>query len=108
MPRIETISAGLVAPLWVREDHELRSVMSGIKKSPISTLAKPCPIEITASGIASDEQADHWPMVILKKLYTPTPLSTILTGLIILARLRRPQWTSRMAILVRTSQLVAY
>ncbi len=59
IPRIETISAGLVAPLWVREDHELRSVMSGIKKSPISTLAKPCPIEITASGIASDEQADH-------------------------------------------------
>ncbi len=59
MPRIESISAGVVVPLWVREDGELRSVMSGIKKSVISTLTNPSAIEITASGIASDEQADH-------------------------------------------------
>jgi len=59
MPRIESISAGIVVPLWVREDGELRSVMSGIKKSVISTLTNPSAIEITASGIACDEQADH-------------------------------------------------
>ena len=59
MPRIESISAGVVMPLWVREDGELRSVMSGIKKSVISTLTNPSAIEITASGIACDEQADH-------------------------------------------------
>jgi MOSC domain-containing protein YiiM len=46
-------------PLWIREDGELRSVMSGIKKSVISTLTNPSAIEITASGIARDEQADH-------------------------------------------------
>jgi MOSC domain-containing protein YiiM len=33
--------------------------MSGIKKSVISTLTNPSAIEITASGISSDEQADH-------------------------------------------------
>ena len=59
MPRIESISAGIVVPLWIREDGELRSVMSGIKKSVISTLTNPSAIEITASGIARDEQADH-------------------------------------------------
>ena len=59
MPRIESISAGVAVPLWVREDGELRSVMSGIKKSVISTLTNPSAIEITASGIARDEQADH-------------------------------------------------
>jgi MOSC domain-containing protein YiiM len=59
MPRIESISAGVVVPLWVREDGELRSVMSGIKKSAISTLANPSAVAITASGITSDEQADH-------------------------------------------------
>ena len=59
MPRIESISAGIVVPLWIREDGELRSVMSGIKKSVISTLTNPSSIQITASGITSDEQADH-------------------------------------------------
>jgi len=59
MPRIESISAGVVVPLWVRENGELHSVMSGIKKSVISTLTNPSAIEITASGIARDEQADH-------------------------------------------------
>ena len=59
MPRIESILAGVVVPLWVREDGELRSVMSGIKKSVISTITNPSSIQITASGIASDEQADH-------------------------------------------------
>ena len=59
MPRIESISAGIVVPLWIREDGELRSVMSGIKKSVISTLTNPSAIDITASGIARDEQADH-------------------------------------------------
>jgi MOSC domain-containing protein YiiM len=59
MARIESISAGIVSPLWVRDGNELRSVMSGIKKSAISTLSNPVRVEINATGIACDEQADH-------------------------------------------------
>ena len=91
MPRIESISAGIVVPLWVREDGELRSVMSGIKKSVISTLANPSAIEITASGIASDEQADHLAHGGIEKALYAYPLNTILIGLIILVGLRKLQ-----------------
>lgn len=59
MARIESISAGIVSPLWVRDGNNLRSVMSGIKKSPISTLTNPVRIEVKATGIGCDEQADH-------------------------------------------------
>ncbi len=59
MARIESISAGIVSPLWVRDGNDLRSVMSGIKKSPISTLTNPGRIEVKATGIGCDEQADH-------------------------------------------------
>ncbi len=56
--RLETISAGLVKPIWVRDDNELRTIMSGIYKTPISTLTNPQLIEVTRSGIVGDEQAD--------------------------------------------------
>ena len=56
--RLETISAGLVKPLWVRDDNELRTIMSGIYKTPISTLTNPQLIEVTRAGIVGDEQAD--------------------------------------------------
>ena len=56
--RVEAISAGLVKPLWIREDEELRSVQSGIDKSPISTIADPITIEVNCTGLIGDEQAD--------------------------------------------------
>jgi MOSC domain-containing protein YiiM len=56
--RLENISAGLVKPLWVRDDNELRTIMSGIYKTPISTLTNPQLIEVTRAGIVCDEQAD--------------------------------------------------
>jgi MOSC domain-containing protein YiiM len=56
--RLENISAGLVKPLWVRDDNELRTIMSGIYKTPISTLTNPQLIEVTRAGIVGDEQAD--------------------------------------------------
>ena len=56
--RVEAISAGLVKPLWIREDEELRSVQSGIDKSPISTIADPITIEVNCTGLISGEQAD--------------------------------------------------
>lgn len=59
MARIESISAGIVTPLWVRDGSDLRTVMSAIKKSPISTLNNPVRIEVRATGISGDEQADQ-------------------------------------------------
>jgi MOSC domain-containing protein YiiM len=55
---LETISAGLVKPLWVRDGEDLRSVISAINKTPVSTIIQPQAIEVTASGIVGDEQAD--------------------------------------------------
>ncbi len=56
--RLETISAGLVKPLWIRDGEDLRTVISAINKTPISTLIQPHAIEVTASGVVGDEQAD--------------------------------------------------
>jgi MOSC domain-containing protein YiiM len=56
--RIEAISAGVIKPLWIREDDELRSVQSGIDKRPVSTIADPIAIEVKHTGITCDEQAD--------------------------------------------------
>ena len=56
--RLETISAGLVKPLWVRDGEDLRTVMSGIQKTPVSTIIEPRAIEVIATGIVGDEQAD--------------------------------------------------
>ena len=56
--KIESISSGRVKPLLVRDGKELRQVVSGINKSPISTLQNPISIEINRLGIIGDEQAD--------------------------------------------------
>lgn len=56
--RLETISAGLVKPLWVRNDHDLRTVMSAIHKSPVSTIDQPHAIEVKVIGLVCDEQGD--------------------------------------------------
>jgi MOSC domain-containing protein YiiM len=56
--RLETISAGLAKPLWIRDGEDLRTVISAINKTPVSTIIQPNAIEVTASGIVGDEQAD--------------------------------------------------
>ncbi|BEI35152.1 MOSC domain-containing protein [Polynucleobacter sp. HIN6] len=56
--RLETISAGLAKPLWVRDGEDLRTVTSAINKTPISTIIQPQAVEVTVTGIVGDEQAD--------------------------------------------------
>jgi len=56
--RLETISAGLAKPLWVRDGQDLRTVLSAINKTPVSTIIQPHAIEVSATGIVMDEQAD--------------------------------------------------
>ena len=56
--RLETISAGLAKPLWVRDGEDLRTVISAINKTPVSTIIQPEAVEVKATGIVSDEQAD--------------------------------------------------
>ena len=56
--RLETISSGLVKPLWVRDGEDLRTVISAINKTPVSTIIQPQAIEVTATGVFGDEQAD--------------------------------------------------
>jgi MOSC domain-containing protein YiiM len=56
--RLETISAGLAKPLWIRDGQDLRTVLSAIHKSPVSTITQPNSIEVGPTGIVTDEQAD--------------------------------------------------
>ncbi|WP_108508199.1 MOSC domain-containing protein [Polynucleobacter acidiphobus] len=56
--RLETISAGLAKPLWVRDGEDLRTVISAINKTPISTITQPRTIQVISTGIVGDEQAD--------------------------------------------------
>ena len=56
--RLETISAGLAKPLWIRDGEDLRTVISAINKTPVSTIIQPQAVEVTATGILGDEQAD--------------------------------------------------
>ena len=56
--RLETISAGLAKPLWVRDGEDLRTVISAINKTPVSTIIQPQAVEVTVTGIVGDEQAD--------------------------------------------------
>ncbi len=56
--RLETISAGLAKPLWIRDGEDLRTVTSAINKTPVSTIIQPRAVAVTATGIIGDEQAD--------------------------------------------------
>ena len=56
--RLETISTGLAKPLWIRDGVDLRTVLSAINKTPVSTITQPQEIEVTTTGIVGDEQAD--------------------------------------------------
>ncbi|MEO8935400.1 MAG: MOSC domain-containing protein [Burkholderiaceae bacterium] len=57
--RILSVSTGLAAPLFVPAPGGKREqVMSGIRKSPVSTLADPQRIAVDELGFAFDEQVD--------------------------------------------------
>jgi MOSC domain-containing protein YiiM len=57
--RIIAISTGQVAPLFTAASGErVETVMSGIRKTPRSTLAEPVRLDVAALGFAGDEQAD--------------------------------------------------
>lgn len=60
-PRLLAICTGSVSSLMIRShEHakEIRSVMSGIRKSPVSQLDSPLEIQCTPMGLEGDEQAD--------------------------------------------------
>ena len=61
MIQILSINVGKAAPLFVPAagaDATARQVMSGIRKSPRSTLANPQSLEVRPLGLAGDEQVD--------------------------------------------------
>ena len=58
-PRLRALCAGRAAPLLVREnDDRPRTVVSGIAKQAISTLADPVAVAIGALGVDGDEIVD--------------------------------------------------
>lgn len=63
MIQLLTISVGKAAPLFAGEDRNVpekggQSVLSGIRKKPVSTADDPQAIAVHALGLAGDEQAD--------------------------------------------------
>lgn len=54
-----SVSVGKVAPLFVREDGgRPSSVMSAIRKLPVSSLTQPTPVSVVSMGLQGDESAD--------------------------------------------------
>lgn len=56
--RIISISIGKIAPLFGIDHPDYKTVNSGIKKSVISSLDAPNPVQVSKMGIQGDEQAD--------------------------------------------------
>ena len=56
--RLLSISTGKVAPLFGNHHPDYKSVPSAIRKTVVSNLANPAPVEITSLGVKGDEQAD--------------------------------------------------
>lgn len=56
--RLISISSGKASPLFGLNHPNYLSVASAIKKTSISNLDKPTPVEIKSLGIVGDEQAD--------------------------------------------------
>jgi MOSC domain-containing protein YiiM len=56
--RIISISIGKIAPLFGIDHPDYKTVNSGIKKSVISSLDAPNPVQVSKIGIQGDEQAD--------------------------------------------------
>jgi MOSC domain-containing protein YiiM len=56
--KLISISSGKVLPLLGNHHPNYKSVASAIRKTSISTLENPTPVEITNLGVKGDEQAD--------------------------------------------------
>jgi MOSC domain-containing protein YiiM len=56
--RIVSISVATISPLFGIDHPDYKTVNSGIKKLPVSTLEKAEPIKVTKVGLEGDEQAD--------------------------------------------------
>lgn len=59
MSRLLAVCAGRVAPLVVRERGVPETVVSGIAKAALSTLASPVAVALGPLGVEGDEQADR-------------------------------------------------
>ena len=56
--KLISISSGKVLPLFGNHHPDYKSVASAIRKTSISSLQNPIPVEITKLGVKGDEQAD--------------------------------------------------
>jgi MOSC domain-containing protein YiiM len=56
--KLISINSGKVGPLFTNQHPDHTVVMSGIKKSGISDINQPGPVEINSLGVIGDEQAD--------------------------------------------------
>jgi MOSC domain-containing protein YiiM len=56
--KLISINSGKVAPLFASQHQDRSVVMSGIKKSSISHIDQPSPVNINTLGVIGDEQAD--------------------------------------------------
>ena len=56
--KLISISSGKVLPLFGNHHPDYKSVASAIRKTSISSVKNPIPIEITKLGVKGDEQAD--------------------------------------------------
>ena len=56
--KLISISSGKVLPLFGNHHPDYKSVASAIRKTSISGLQNPIPVEITKLGVKGDEQAD--------------------------------------------------
>jgi MOSC domain-containing protein YiiM len=56
--KLISINSGKVGPLFTNQHSDHTVVMSGIKKSGISDINQPGPVEINSLGVIGDEQAD--------------------------------------------------
>jgi MOSC domain-containing protein YiiM len=56
--KLISISSGKVLPLFGNHHPDYKSVASAIRKTSISSLQNPVPVEITKLGVKGDEQAD--------------------------------------------------
>jgi MOSC domain-containing protein YiiM len=56
--KLISINSGKATPLFTNQHPDHAMVMSGIKKSGISHINQPSPVEINTLGVMGDEQAD--------------------------------------------------
>jgi MOSC domain-containing protein YiiM len=56
--KLISINSGKVGPLFANQHQDRTVVMSGIKKSGISDISQPSPVDINTLGVIGDEQAN--------------------------------------------------